>query len=167
MLALADDEAELAAILGHEIGHALAGDAVSLRGDRARRAAEFAADQVADGSMTGAGYDPAAEADFLETLLAAHSLEARRQGARLTDAAVGDHPALADRLRVARADLADTGTHRGIRNRDAYLEAIDGMVWGDGPSQGFVQGRDFLPSPSWASPSRRRPAIRWPTGRTR
>ena len=144
MLALADDEAELAAILGHEIGHAIGGDALTLRGDRARRAAEFAADEVALDLMTRAGYDPAGEADFQETLLAAQALEARRDGADPTEARIGDHPALADRLRVARSALAETTAGRGVRNRAEYLAAIDGMVWGDGPAQGFVRGRDFV-----------------------
>ncbi len=142
MLALADDEAELAAILGHEIGHALAGDAGARRSDRARRASEFAADRVGMDLMIRAGYDPAAEADFLETLLAAHGLDARLRGASPAEAAGGDHPALAERLSVARAKLVGAG--QGARNRNPYLAAIDGMAWGDGPSQGFVRGRDFL-----------------------
>ena len=32
----------------------------------------------------------------------------------------------------------------GTRGRGSYLAAIDGMVWGDGPAQGFVRGRTFV-----------------------
>ena len=75
MLALANDEAELAAILGHEIGHALAGDAVEARTDAQRRAAEFAADRTGMRLIARAGYDPAAQVDFLRTDLAMRLLE--------------------------------------------------------------------------------------------
>jgi predicted Zn-dependent protease len=147
MLALAGDEAELAAILGHEIGHALAGDAVSARTGRQRRAAEFAADRTAMGLMLKAGYDPAAEADFLQTLLASQRLEVRlaqEAGAELRMPRGSDHPALDARLLAAREDLGRVAAGRGARNRDAFLVAIDGMVWGDGAAQGFVRGRSFL-----------------------
>lgn len=144
MLALASDEAELAAVLGHEIGHALAGDAAAQMGERARRKAELAADRVAMTLMTRAGYDPAAEADFLATLLAAHGLEARIAGRAPDDDAASDHPALGDRLALARERLAEAGTAGGARRQAAYLAAIDGMTWGDGPAQGFMRGRAFL-----------------------
>ena len=48
------------------------------------------------------------------------------------------------RLIAARDDLGRVAAGRGARNRDAYLAAIDGMVWGDGVAQGFVRGRSFL-----------------------
>ncbi len=148
MLALADDGAELAAILGHEIGHAVAGDGLVGRSERDRRAAEFAADRRGMQFMAAAGYDPEAQADFLETLLADHALGARLRGgdpARAVAAARNDdHPALADRLRVARREAARFGAQTGARDRAGYLAAIDGMAWGDGPAQGFVRGRSFL-----------------------
>src|SRR5690606_28814000 len=30
------------------------------------------------------------------------------------------------------------------RHRDAYLSAIDGMIYGDSPAQGMIRGRDFV-----------------------
>ena len=54
-----------------------------------------------------------------------------------------DHPALADRLNAARRE-AGAAAGAGVRNRAAYLAAIDGMTWGDGPAQGFVRGRRFV-----------------------
>ncbi len=146
MLALANDEAELAAILGHEIGHAVAGDGTVRRGSRARRASEFAADSLGMRLMVAAGYDPAGEPDLLEALLASDALSLRRRGRSPAPAHAGhgDHPAIADRLAVARADAGAVGAGTGRRNRTAYLRAIDGLVWGDGPAQGFVRGRSFL-----------------------
>ena len=145
MLALVGDEAELAAVLGHEIGHAVAGHGLAGRGrasDRERRAAEFEADRLGMGFLVAAGYDSSAQADFLATLAASQTLEARLRGAIPVQGA-GDHPAIGDRLHAARSEAAALGRH-GIRNRDAYLAAIDGITWGDGPAQGYVRGRTFV-----------------------
>ena len=105
MLALVGDEAELAAVLGHEVGHAVAGDGTVPLDDRGRRAAEFAADHRGMRYLEAAGYDPGAQVDVLGTLLASRSLEVElRRGdpglAPTMEAA--DHPALADRLTAAR-----------------------------------------------------------------
>ena len=143
MLALVGDEAELAAVLGHEIGHSLAGDGLTPESARARRAAEVAADRAGLMLLTRAGYDPAAQADFLATLLASRALEARLRGGAQDSGGAPDHPALADRLNAARREAA-AGAGGGTRNRAAYLAAIDGITWGDGPAQGFVRGRRFL-----------------------
>ncbi|HET9068621.1 MAG TPA: M48 family metalloprotease [Amaricoccus sp.] len=142
MLALVGDEAELAAVLGHEIGHALAGDGRVPGSDRARRAAEVAADRTGLTLLVRAGYDPGAQADVLATLLAARAVEMRLQGGEPAPAA-RDHPALGDRLQAARREAgAEAGS--GQRNRGAYLAAIDGMTWGDGPAQGYMRGRSFV-----------------------
>ena len=144
MLALANDEAELATVLAHEIGHAVSGDAEHMLGESARRAAEFRADRLGMSYLEAAGYDARAQADFLRTLLANHRLAVRLAGGTSASTADGrsDHPALADRLTVAEREAA--GAPRGRRDRSAYLAAIDGLVWGDGPAQGFVSGRTFV-----------------------
>ncbi len=146
MLALVGDEAELAAVLGHEIGHAVAGDGLVPLNGRERRAAEFAADHRGMQYMAAAGYDPRAQADFLQTLLAARSLESQLRSGLPGLAAqmeAPDHPALADRVTSARREAAGLPAG-GARNRAAYLAAIDGMVWGDGRAEGFVRGRTFV-----------------------
>lgn len=146
MLALIGDEAELAAVLGHEIGHAVAGDGSEPLGPRDRAVAEFAADHRGMRYLAAAGYDPQAQPDVLQTLLASRTLEARlRRGAPglAPQMPAADHPALADRLTAARREAAGLPA-RGVRNRAAYLDAIDGMVWGDGRAQGFVRGRSFV-----------------------
>ena len=143
MLALVGDEAELATVLGHEIGHSLAADGTTPGSARARRAAEVAADRTGLELLTSAGYDPGAQADFLTTLLASRALEARLRGSGHDPRGAPDHPALADRLEAARRE-AGAAAGAGVRNRAAYLAAIDGMTWGDGPAQGFVRGRSFV-----------------------
>lgn len=144
MLALANDEAELAAVLAHEIGHAVSGDAEHVMPEAERRTAEFRADRLGMSYLEGAGYDARAQADFLRTLLANHRLAVRLAGGDPATAGSGGsgHPALADRLTVADREAA--GAPHGRRDRDAYLAAIDGLVWGDGPAQGFVSGRTFV-----------------------
>jgi predicted Zn-dependent protease len=145
MLALVGDEAELAAVLGHEIGHSLAGHGLASRGgasERERRSAEFAADRLGMRLLAAAGYDPRAQADYLATLAASRALDARLGGGAVRGAA-GDHPAIAARQAAARREAARLPS-RGVRNRDAYLDAIDGLTWGDGPSQGYARGRTFL-----------------------
>ena len=64
MLALVGDEAELATVLGHEIGHSLAGDGTTPESARARRAAEVAADRTGLMLLTRAGYDPGGAGGF-------------------------------------------------------------------------------------------------------
>lgn len=145
MLALIGDEAQLAAVVGHEVGHAVAGHGLAARGgasERERRAAEFTADRLGMRYLAAAGYDPAAQADFLATLAASQALDARLRGAVAAGAA-GDHPALADRQVAARREAGRLRA-RGVRNREAYLDAVDGLTWGDGRAQGYARGRTFL-----------------------
>lgn len=149
MLALVNDEAELAVVLAHEIGHAVAGDGPDLRGAAARRAAEYEADRRGMTYVAAAGYDPSAQVDVLRSLLASRELEASLAGGnpRRAVRGHGDHPALPDRVRQATrglAGLARAGDTGGVRDRRAYLAAIDGMVFGDGASQGFLSGASFI-----------------------
>jgi predicted Zn-dependent protease len=147
MLTLANDEGELAAILGHEIGHALAGDALSARTDDARRASEFAADRTGMRLMLAAGYDPTAESDFLATLLASRVIEAGPSARRAATREADDHPALPERLRRARDEALEMAAAYGAggkRERGRYLAAIDGLTWGDVAAQGFLVGRSFV-----------------------
>jgi predicted Zn-dependent protease len=149
MLALANDEAELAVVLAHEIGHAVAGHGPELTQAADRRAAELEADRLGMTFLARAGYDTGAQADVLRTLLASQVLEATLAGGDARQAGGGgrDHPALSDRLREATrgaARLGEGAGRAGGRSRRAYLAAIDGMVFGDGPAQGFLRGRSFV-----------------------
>ena len=191
LVALADDEAELAGVIGHEIGHVTAGHS-ALRRERGQvaglglllgglglavagvdpsvargvleagqaaaggvlasysRTDELAADSLGVRYIARAGYDPYAQADFLESMSALAALEARLAGQPYDPARVdffASHPATAERTRraVAVADSAEGLASIGAdRRRDAFLEAIDGMVYGQNPEQGVVEGRRFL-----------------------
>ena len=101
-----------------------------------------------------AGYDATAQVDVLRTLLASQELETALAGGDPRRAGSGgrDHPALADRLRQAARGLAGVGGDGargdGARGRGAYLAAIDGMVFGDGPAQGSCTGGLRPPRPA-------------------
>ena len=125
MLALAGDEAELAAVLAHEIAHVLAGDAAA-RGPRP--GAEEAADRRGLGLLAAAGYDPRAQAALQGKLVAAHGLDARLRGLAAPFPARAYDPGLARRLDTSRAAAARAAG--GRRGRESYLAAIDGMAWG-------------------------------------
>lgn len=195
LLALANDEAELAGVLGHEIGHVTArhtaqrydraqlgqlGAAVAqigglllggyLGGEQGARLGaqaggqagglaagayvqgysreqEFQADQLGIRYLAEAGYDPDAMASFLQALQAEEAFRAKASGKPASADPVGgwlaSHPRTPDR--VARAAAEESRAAPGARETDpaSYLAAIDGMVYGDNPDQGVVEGARF------------------------
>ncbi|MFZ4688968.1 MAG: M48 family metalloprotease [Polymorphobacter sp.] len=181
LVALMNNEAELAFVMGHEIGHvaaqhskkrettsawtgigaallgAITGSNVvgNLAGAGAQlytlgysRDQERQADSLGVRYLVRAGYDPMASGAILAALGAQTSLEARLQG-RDSDAPaswLSTHPANAERVarirKEATALAAKSGGPRAT-NRDAFLNAIDGMAYDDDPAQGLVTGRSF------------------------
>ncbi len=182
LLALMNDEAELASVLGHEVGHVaarhaakrqqtatitqvLAGVVGAVAGNSGlgnlvgkgagvgadlitkgfSRTQEYQADDLGVRYLASAGYDPLASSDMLAILGAQQSLEARIAG---RDNAVptwtSTHPNSVDRVKRARVKAAQTGSAgRGQRGADALLTALDGLPFGDNPSKGYVEGREF------------------------
>lgn len=185
LVALMNDEAELAAVLGHEVAHVAAlhsarrqrsaqrnqmlgglGAILStvLLGDSqignlltrgALQAPQFVtlaysreqeeeADRLGIDYLTRAGYEPDAMVGFLLRLAQQAQLDAQLQGrgdARPPEWA-SSHPDPVKRVGKANQISADKpGT---ARNRDAFLRAINGMIYGDDPKQGVVRGNDFI-----------------------
>jgi predicted Zn-dependent protease len=182
LLALMNDEAELASVLGHEVGHvaarhaakreqtatvtqvlaglvgavagnsgvgSLVGKSAGLGADLINkgysRSQEYQADDLGVSYLARAGYDPLASSDMLAVLGEEQALDARVSGQE--DAVptwMSTHPNSADRVRRARDKAEATGNAgRGVRNREALLDAMDGLPWGDDPSKGYVDGREF------------------------
>jgi predicted Zn-dependent protease len=177
ILALANDQSELAAVLAHEIAH------VVLKHARARtnriRTTEIV-DQVVTGVFGGdpstdqasnkarlslaafsqgqelaadkegimiagrAGYDPHAAARFLAAMgrFAQYSSGATDQGEDF----LSSHPSTPDRIQKAtehaRTFFGAPGI--GTQARPEYLAAINGVSFGDNPSQGTIVGRKFI-----------------------
>ncbi len=179
---LMNNEAELAAVLGHEVGHVAArhsarrqqaaqqnqllgllgviggsiiggdfGNLLSRAGAQApqfltlsySRNQELEADALGVQYLNRAGYDPRAMATLLQSLAAQNQLDAQLQGrdnATIPEWA-STHPDPASRVQNA-VQLAGGGA--GVTNRDTFLTRIDGMIYGDDPEQGIIEGRQFI-----------------------
>lgn len=183
LVALMNNEAELASVLGHEVGHvaarhsrkrekaatqnailgalgqvligAVAGNTgLGQLGQKATgmlaqgmtlkfsRAQETEADNLGIEYLRRAGYDPRAMANVLSSLANQNALDARLMG---TSAAVpvwaSTHPDPGKRVAAASARAGASAT--GQTNRDVFLRNIDGIMVGDDPKQGVVEGRKF------------------------
>jgi predicted Zn-dependent protease len=183
LVSLMNNEAELAGVMGHEVGHVAArhsqrrqqaaqrnsilgvlgaigssillgnsavGDTLSrtfMQGSqlltlRFSRQQELEADDLGIQYLAKAGYDPRAMSTVLASLAAQNTLDARVQG---RNAGVPEwastHPDPASRVQSA---LAKAGAAGGMTNRDTFLSRIDGMLYGDDPSQGMIEGSRFI-----------------------
>jgi predicted Zn-dependent protease len=111
------------------------------------RAQEFEADGIGVGIAARAGYDPYGAVRFLTSM--GRNAELRPTATAGTELRAPDflssHPATPERIRNAQANARQyTAPGAGEQSRAAYLAAIDGMVYGEDPSQGYARGRRFL-----------------------
>jgi predicted Zn-dependent protease len=179
LVALANDKAELASVLSHEMGHVIARHA-AIREEQARqvaiishvvndvlsdpqvgalalakskltlaafsRAQEFEADGIGVGISARAGFDPYGASRFLTDMQRNADLKAAAGGAdpRALDF-LSSHPATPERVKNALSNARQfSGPGTGDRDRSEYLSNLDGMVYGEDPSEGFARGRHFL-----------------------
>jgi predicted Zn-dependent protease len=108
------------------------------------RAQEFEADGIGVGIAARAGFDPYGAVRFLTSL--GRNAELRPNGIdrRQLDF-VSSHPATPERVQNAQVNARQySAPGAGERDRDAYLDTIDGLVFGEDPTEGFVRGRRFL-----------------------
>ena len=112
------------------------------------RAQEFEADGIGVGIAARAGYDPYGAVRFLSSM--GRNAEFKAAGQVNIDPRAPDflssHPATPERVKNAQNNARQFGAPGagGDRDRAAYAAAIDGMVFGDDPSEGLVKGRRFL-----------------------
>ena len=184
LVTLMNNEAELAAVMGHEVGHVAArhsqrrqraaqtnsilgvlgaiGSSILL-GDSGlgnllsrgamqgaqlltlsfSREQELQADELGITYLTRAGYDPRAMGTVLASLANQTALEARVRGKNATVPEwASTHPNPASRVRTA---FQKTQGLTGSRtNRDIFLSRIDGLLYGDDPAQGIIEGSRFI-----------------------
>lgn len=107
------------------------------------RSQELEADQLGQQYLTRAGYDPHAMATVLASLAAQNSLDARLQGRESGQipAWASTHPDPASRVASANQRAGRT---TGLTNRDTFLTRIDGLLYGDDPRQGVIEGQRFI-----------------------
>src|SRR5262249_6029684 len=110
------------------------------------RGQELEADGIGVGISSRAGFDPYGAVRFLSDMGRNAELRPAVGGTdtRLMDF-LSSHPATPDRMKVAQANARQySAPGSGERDRTEYLAALDGLVYGEDPSEGFVRGRRFL-----------------------
>jgi len=111
------------------------------------REQEYQADMLGIRYMTAAGYDPNGSATMLAQISRSSALEARIQGDqnRATPEWASTHPLSENRMAQAAQIARQTGrAGTGLRNRDAFLAQVDGVMVDDDPAQGVIDGRSFI-----------------------
>ena len=114
---------------------------------RFSRQQEFEADKIGIKTIGDAGYDPYGAARFLTALGEWSALSASITGAKSADRPdmMATHPSTPERVAQAAAEARQFGSPGvGETGRNAYLAAIDGLLFGDDPSQGVVRGTSFI-----------------------
>ncbi|RVU37999.1 peptidase M48 [Hwanghaeella grinnelliae] len=184
LLSLASNEAEVAGVLAHELGHVNArhtaerisqsqlaqlgigvlglalgntavtnalGQVAGLAIQGHSRDQELEADTLGIRYMSRAGYDPDGSVSFLATLREHSMLEAEMNG--LPPGSVDEfnimatHPRTVERVRLAQQHAAEVNVSNAIIGRDPHLGAINGMLYGDDPEQGIIDGNTFVHGP--------------------
>jgi predicted Zn-dependent protease len=110
------------------------------------RSQEFEADGIGVGISARAHFDPYGAARFLSAMERNAELKAAKNSVdpRAQDF-LSSHPATPDRVANAQNTARQyTSPDTSERDRDTYLAAIDNIVYGEDPSEGFVRGRRFL-----------------------
>ncbi len=110
------------------------------------RQQEFEADQIGVRVIARAGYDPFAASRFLVSLGKSTELrQATHPGGRDKPDMMATHPSTPERIDHAVAVARGFGAPGiGDTGHDRYLAAIEGLLYGDDPAEGFVRGRRFV-----------------------
>ena len=166
VLALANDEDELAAVIAHEMAHAALRHHAGLQGALPsnpfalavvnpawvaayQRDQERAADRVGQDIAASAGYDPAGLDRFLRGL---GQVERQLGAGGRVPSFFDTHPPTVERAaaaadaagRVAQHAARPGGPHGERPDAEAYVRRLDGLVVGRNPAEGFFEGTLFV-----------------------
>jgi predicted Zn-dependent protease len=110
------------------------------------REQELQADDMGVAISAHAHFDPFGASRFLTSMERNAELKAGRSSLdpRAQDF-LSSHPATPERVQRARTSARQyVSPDNAERDREDYLSAIDNIVYGEDPSEGFVRGRRFL-----------------------
>jgi len=178
LLALANDAAEVAAVIAHEMAHITANHGIlrqkkeaemevtkkvvtqvlkdrlienetlarnQLSLARFSRNQELQADEIGINSIAKAGYDPFAAPRFLQ------AMEAYSQFRNISGATnarldfLASHPATPQRVQLAISQARRVSAPGiGVTERASFLDGLDGMIYGDTESDGYVRATSFI-----------------------
>ena len=168
-----NSEAELASVLGHEIGHVTARHIVEQMSRQQIAQLGLIASMIAvpdlmpySEGLSGAlgvvflkfGRDDESQSDELgfrymtrlgyDPQGAVDMFEIlARQGegsGRAIPEWASTHPDPGNRIAAAQQRIASSGIREGTVRRDEYLQRIEGLVWGEDPREGYFLGQRFL-----------------------
>ena len=111
------------------------------------RQQELEADQISVRTVAKAGLDPYGPTRFLQSL-GRNSQQRSTNGQKVAVDFLATHPATPERvqaaLMAARQISAPQSNDASIAERNRYLAAINGMIFGDDPADGLVRGSKFI-----------------------
>ena len=158
-ISLLNDEAQLASVLGHELGHIAAGhtrsdvfERIELRGNRQQallgtlidrmigfsHGEEFEADKRGLQMAAQAGYDPEGAVDEHKSM-ALYTRFLGRGGGNMPEGFWSTHPSRKDRVTRLAALAKESGrAGQGVRNRDRFLLEIEGTAVGATHGNGVI-----------------------------
>ncbi len=112
------------------------------------RSQELEADGIGVGIASRAGFDPHGAVRFLTAMGRNAAMRSAANSSGVDPRALdflSSHPSTPERVRNAQANARQyAAPGAGNRDKGAYLAAVDGMPYGEDPSEGFVRGRRFL-----------------------
>jgi len=113
------------------------------------RGQELEADAVGVGISARASYDAFGASRFLTSMSRYATLRAspagQPGGGRDPVDFISSHPSTPERISIAVANASQYATPgSGERERTEFLDAVEGLVYGDDPKEGYVRGRNFL-----------------------
>jgi predicted Zn-dependent protease len=109
---------------------------------------ELEADAIGVRTLAKAGFDPFAASRFLSSMARYAEYRSLRPSANNAQGKpdfLSSHPSTPERIAFAVRSAREIGAPGiGEQEREQFLQSLEGMVFGDDPSEGFVRGRSFL-----------------------